>query len=264
MLVMKFQQVLGRVRKACDMYNLIDDGDKIAVGLSGGKDSITLLTALSILQKFYPKKFELVAISVDLFNGQTDYSELKNYCKNLGVQFKIVKSNIKKIVFDVRKESNPCSLCANLRRGILNNTAQKLKCNKVALGHHADDLIQTLFLSMFYESRLNTFLPKTHLTNKNLIVIRPMILIEEKDIISVSKNMPILHNECPANKHTQREYINKLINSISKDVPDLKKHILSALIHPERNNLFTQVIDETIENDNQYQKTQKNQQKSGK
>lgn len=249
---MKFQQLLGRVRKACEMYDLIDENDKIAVGLSGGKDSIMLLTTLARLKKFYPKKFDLIAISIDLFNGETDYSELIEYCKNLGVELTVVKSNIKKIVFDVRKESNPCSLCANLRRGILNNTAQKMNCNKVALGHHADDLIETLLLSTFYESRLNTFMPKTHLTNKDIIVIRPMVLIEEKDIISVGKNLPILNNPCPANKHTKREYMKDLIKNISKDIPGLKEHILSAIIHPERYNLFP-ITNEINTNDNKSQ-----------
>lgn len=235
---MKLKQVLGKFRKACEVYDLIEDGDKIAIGISGGKDSLTLLTCFASLKKFYPKKFDIVAISIDLFSGKTDYSKIKSYCDSLGVEFVVVPSNINRVVFDIRKEENPCSLCANLRRGFLNNEAKKLGCNKVALGHHADDLIETLFMSLFHESRLNTFLPKTQLTNSNLVVIRPMILIFEKEIIAVSKDMPILKNKCPADKKTEREYIKELIQSIAKKHPGVEKNILSALLHPERNSLF--------------------------
>ena len=235
---MEIKQVLGKVRKACEQYNLIEDGDKIAVGISGGKDSITLLTCLSMLKHFYPKKFTLGAIAIDIFSGQTDYSKIKEYCKKLDIPLTIVPSNIKRVVFDIRKEPNPCSLCANLRRGFLNSTAIKLGYNKVALGHHADDLIQTLFMSMFHESRLNTFLPKTQLTNSPLVVIRPLALTFEKEIIGVSKNMPVIFNKCPANKHTERENINQMIQNLNKRIPGVEKKILSALTHPERNNLF--------------------------
>ena len=232
------KQVLGKVRKACEMFDLIEDGDKIAVGISGGKDSITLLTCLSMLKRFYPKKFELGAIAIDLFDGQTDYTEMKKYCEKLGVDLVVVNSTINKVVFDIRKETNPCALCANLRRGYLNTNAKKLGFNKVALGHHADDLIETLLMSLFHESRLHTFLPKMQLTNTPLMVIRPMILVFEKEIIGVSKNMPVIKNLCPADKHTQREYMKQLLKSISKDIPEVHKHILSALINPERNYLF--------------------------
>ncbi len=235
---MHIKQVLGKIKKACDLYNLIDDGDKIAIGLSGGKDSITLLTCLSMLKKFYTKKFDLVAISVDLFGGKTDYLKIKEYCKKLDVQLEIVNSNIYKIVFEIRKEAHPCSLCANLRRGFLNKTAKQLGCNKIALGHHADDLIETFFMSLLHESRLNTFLPKTKLTNNDLYVIRPMILVFEKEIIEISRDIPILQNKCPADKHTERENIKNLIQGISKRIPEVEQKILSALIHPERNYLF--------------------------
>lgn len=240
---MKIKLVLGKVRKICEQFNLIEDGDKIAVGISGGKDSITLLTCMSMLKRFYPKKFELGAIAIDLFDGETDYTKLKEYCKKLGVELTVVKSTINKIVFDIKKETHPCALCANLRRGYLNTTAIKMGFNKVALGHHADDLMETLFMSLFYESRFNTFSPIMQLTENPLKVIRPMIMVFEKEIIAVSKDMPIIKNNCPADKHTQREYMKKMIQSISKDIPGVQKNILSAILHPERNNLFDKFID---------------------
>ena len=257
--IMKMQQILGKVRKACELYDLIEENDKIAVGVSGGKDSLTLLTTLALMRRFYPKKYQVVAISIDLFGGVTDYSKIANYCNQLDVEFIVVPSDIKKIVFDIRKEQNPCSLCANLRRGILNNTAKQLGCNKVALGHHSDDLVETLLLSMFYESRFNTFLPKTHLTNQDLIVLRPLILLDEKDIVNISKDMPILKNNCPADHHTQRQYIKNLILNLNKDIFQVKQHILSAIMHPERTNLFPNIskkLDKNskITNDTKYQK----------
>ena len=240
---MKIKQVLGKIKKACEDYNLIEDGDKIAVGLSGGKDSITLLTCLAMLKKFYDKKFELSAIAIDLFDGKTDYSEMREYCKKFDVELIVINSNINKIVFEIRKETHPSSLCAKLRRGFLNNNAMRLGFNKVALGHHADDLMETLFMSLFFESRLCTFLPKMKLTNNPLYVIRPMILVYEKEIVAVSKDMPVIKNLCPADKHTQREYMKQMIQNINKDIPDVQKNILSALLHPERNHLFDKMFD---------------------
>lgn len=234
----KMSQIIGKVRKGCQEYNLIEDGDKIAVGLSGGKDSLTLLTALANMRYFYPKKFEVIAICIDLFAGQSDLSKIEDYCKKLKVEFVRVDSTINRIVFDIRKEKHPCSLCANLRRGILNSTALEHGCNKVALGHHADDFVETLFLSMFYESRLNTFLPMTKMTNKNLWVIRPMVLVFEKEIIEASKGLPILFNKCPADKHTRREYMKNLIHSLEKENIKLYEHIMSAITNHQRYNLF--------------------------
>lgn len=244
---MNIKQLMGTVKKTCEDYELIDENDKIAVGISGGKDSITLLTCLAYLRKYYSKKFEVIAISVDLFNGKTDYSKLKEYCKKLDIPLEIVNSNINKIVFDIRKESNPCALCANLRRGFLNTAAKKLGCNKVALGHHADDLIETFFMSLFYESRIHVFLPKTKLTHNTLYVIRPLINVFEKDIINLSQDMPIIKNKCPADKHTQREYMKQMILNLKNDMPFVQKNILSALTHPERNYLFDKLKDIDIE-----------------
>ena len=235
---MKTQTLLAPFRKAISQFDMIKDGDKIAVGVSGGKDSLTLLALLKAYQRFSPQKFELLAITIDLGFKDMNFSTVSDWCKQNEINYIMEKTDIAEILFEVRKETNPCSLCAKLRRGILNSTAKKYGCNKVALGHHSEDLVETFLMSMFYESRLNTFLPKTYLSNQDLVVIRPMILVNEKDIKSYAKNLPVLESVCPADRHTKREYIKNLILSINKEVPQVKEHILSALMHPERNGLF--------------------------
>lgn len=234
------QKILSKMRKACQDYNLIQEGDKIAVGLSGGKDSLVLLTGLALMRKFYPKKFEVIAITIDLFNGQSNCEKLEEYCKSIDVELHVIKSQIYDIVFETRNEKNPCSLCAKFRRGILNSTAKELGCNKVALGHHMDDLIHTFLLSMFYEGRLSTFMPNTYLSKMDLYVIRPMILIEEKEIIAVAKkkNMPVMNNCCPANHKTEREHMKHIVDQIKSEIPIAKERIFKAIISPERYNLF--------------------------
>lgn len=242
---MNLQQLLSPARKAIEDYKMINDGDKIAVGLSGGKDSVTLLYILAGLKRFYPKKFELVAITIDLGldYDQKEVESLKNLCAELNVEYHIVPTDIYQILFVERKEKSPCSLCSKMRRGALNTKAIELGCNKLALGHHADDLIETLFLSLFYEGRLSTFEPITYLSRANMTVIRPMIYIEEKNIRAFSKDKPVLFNPCPSDKHTQREYIKNLINQIKKDIPIAKDRMLSAITHPERNHLFDDAIE---------------------
>lgn len=241
---MDLQQLLSPARRAIDEFGMIQDGDKIAVGLSGGKDSVTLLYILSGLKRFYPAKFSLVAITIDL---GVDYNKdeiqaLKNLCQELDVEYHIVPTDIYQILFLERKESSPCSLCSKMRRGALNTKAIELGCNKLALGHHADDLIETLFLSMFYEGRLSTFEPMTYLSRSNMTVIRPMIYIREKNIRAFSKDKPILFNPCPADKHTQREYVKNLLAQIKQDIPIATDRILSAITHPERNHLFDDAV----------------------
>lgn len=237
---MELQKLLSKARRAVEDYGMIEEGDKIAVGLSGGKDSITLLYILATMRRFYPKKYEVMAISVDMGLGldEKEVQAVKDLCVALNVEYVIEPTHIGEIVFDVRQEPNPCSLCANMRRGALNNTAVKCGCNKVALGHHADDLIETLFLSLFYESRLSTFSPVTTLERKNLKVIRPMIYIREKEIASFAKDKPIIHNPCPADKHTRRQYIKDLLKTLEKDNKKIKENVLGAITHPERNGLF--------------------------
>jgi len=238
---MTLQQLLSPVRRAVDEYKMIKKGDKVAVGLSGGKDSVALLYALSGLKRFYPEQFDLCAIHVDMGLKDADPKQkegMKELCENLGVEFKIEKTDIAEIVFDVRKESNPCSLCSKLRRGALNSVAIEMGANKLALGHHADDLIETLFLSMFYEGRLSTFAPLSYMDRSGMTLIRPMIYVNEADIASFCKDKPVYKSACPADKNTQREYIKTLLADIKKDIPFVKRRIHGAITHPERNNLF--------------------------
>lgn len=232
------RKILSGLRKAIEEYHLIETGDKIAVGLSGGKDSLCLLSALSEYKKYIFSQFDLVAIAVDLTNGKNNYKNLKTFCKKNGVNLEIVPSNVFEIVFEIRKEKNPCSLCANLRRGLLNSKAKDLGCNKVALGHHRDDLIETFILSLFFEGRLSTFKPKTYLSKTDLTVIRPMIFVEEKEIERIAKNLPVLHNDCPADKHTEREKAKQVLTTLETKYPGCKEKIFNAIIHTERYNLF--------------------------
>ena len=237
---MTTQQLLSLLRKGISKYKLIKDGDKIAVGVSGGKDSVTLLKLLAEYKRFSPEKFELIAITVDLdFTGvNPDYSPIKSMCDELGVEYFIEKTDIGKIVFDIRKESNPCALCSKMRKGALNNLAKKLGCNKVAIGHHADDLTDTMLLSLFYEGRLSTFAPKSYLDKMDLTLIRPMIMIREIDVLAYSKTLPIVNSCCPANKKTKREYVKDVVREIGKEIPNVRDMLFTALIHPERYNLF--------------------------
>lgn len=233
--------MLSYFRRAVKDYDLIQENDKIVVGLSGGKDSLTLLTLLKAYQKFSPQKFEMLAVSINLGFKDTSLSEeqaLADYCEKLDVKLETVKSDIAEIVFEVRKESNPCSLCAKMRRGALCEKVSKLGYNKLALGHHSDDLIETFFMSMFFEGRLSTFLPKSYLDKTKVTVIRPMIYIGEKDIKSFSKNLPVVFNPCPVNHHTSREYMKNMIKSLEKDIPFVKDRIFKAIISPDRYNLF--------------------------
>lgn len=236
---MNDKRLLSLLRKAIEQYKMIKQGDKIAVGVSGGKDSLILLKLLSEYQKFADTKFELVAISVDLgFDGETDYSEIQKFCNELKVEFIIERTEIGKVVFDVRKETNPCALCSKMRKGALYECAKKHGVNKVALGHHRDDLTDTFILSLFYEGRLSTFAPKSYLDRTGITLIRPLLMIEEKDIIPFIKELPVIKSKCPANKNTQREFVKNTIKNISKDVPNIKDMLYTALIHPERYNLF--------------------------
>lgn len=232
------RKIMSLTRKLIEEQSLIENGDKIAVGLSGGKDSLALMVALREFQKFSDKKFDLVAISVDLSNGEMDYSKVADFCKQHEVEFHVENSNVFEIVFDIKKEKNPCSLCANMRRGILNTAAKKLGCNKVALAHHSDDLVETFLMSMFFEGRLYVMQPKSYLSRTELTVIRPFLLVEENDIINSTKNMPIIHNICPKNHFSERENAKKIMEKLNNLYPNCKNKILNALVHPERYNLW--------------------------
>lgn len=225
------KKILGRMRRAITDYSMIQDGDKIAVGLSGGKDSLTLLYALARLKSFLPTKFELMAITLDMGFEGFDPSPLYKLCSELMIELVVEKTYIGKIVFDIRNESHPCSLCANLRRGALNSTAVKYSCNKVALGHHIDDVLETFFMSLMYEGRLNTFSPVTYLDRQNIHVIRPMIYVPEFETKRATKEykLPIVHNPCPANCHTNRQNMKDLLHDLSLKNPNVKKQIFGAI-----------------------------------
>lgn len=235
------------MRKGITAYKMIKDGDKIAVGVSGGKDSLLLLQLLAEFRRFSPEKFELVAISVDLrFNGvDADYSDIQAFCDKLEVPLYIERTDIGQVVFDVRQEKNPCALCSKMRKGALYDVAKRIGANKVALGHHADDLIDTFILSLLYEGRLSTFAPKSYLDRTDLVLIRPMIFIEEIDVKPFIPYLPVKNSCCPANKNTKREYAKDLISYIGKDVKNIREMIFTALIHPERYNLFDRFEKET-------------------
>ncbi len=237
---MTTRQMLSKLRRAITEYKLIQNGDKIAVGVSGGKDSITLLKLLAEYKKFSPEKFDLVAITVDLQFNKTpaDLTPIKNLCNELNVEYYVVKTDIAEIVFDVRKETNPCSLCSKMRKGALYEKVKELGFNKVALGHHADDLSDTLLLSLFYEGRLSTFSPKSYLDRTGLTLIRPMLMLGECEVASYAKDLPVIKSACPANKNTKREYVKDVVKNICKTIPNAREMIFTAITHPERYNLF--------------------------
>lgn len=225
------KRILGQVRRAIQDYNMIEEGDRIAVGVSGGKDSLTLLVALKYLQNFYPKKFELEAVTLTLGIGTVDFSPVQDLCKSLGINYTIENTIIGKIVFEALKEENPCSLCSNMRRGAFHNAAKKLGCNKVALGHNRDDVIETLILSMFYEGRIHTFSPVTYLSRKNIFVIRPLIYSEEKDIRSFIKSQGIvtIPSPCQITSTTKRNFIKNYLIEMQKEIPMVKDNIFGAI-----------------------------------
>ena len=227
----EIRKILSCTRKAVEEYKMIEEGDRIAVGVSGGKDSVALLCALVDLKRFYPKNFEICAISVSMGFDKTDFSLIENFCTECGVKFKLIKTELAHIIFDVRKESNPCSLCAKMRRGILHDAAKEEGCNKIAFGHHFDDVVHTFMLNLFHEGRIGAFLPVTYLSRKNITLIRPLIYAEEADILEfVSKNsLPILKNCCPEDGHTERENIKNLISELEIRYPSLKQKLFNAM-----------------------------------
>ena len=230
---MKLQQLLSYTRKAIEDYQMIEEGDKIAVGISGGKDSLTLLYALHGLKRFYPKKFDIIAVTVDLGFEGFDLSPIEKLCGELDVPYKIVKSEIGKIIFEERKETNPCSLCAKMRKGALNQSVKEMGCNKVAYAHHKDDIVETMFLSLIYEGRFYSFSPKTYLDRMDLTVIRPMMYVLEADVLGFLHryNLPIVKNPCLADGHTKREYAKQLVRTINQENPGAKERMFSAIIN---------------------------------
>ncbi|MFI3228880.1 MAG: tRNA 2-thiocytidine biosynthesis TtcA family protein [Bacillota bacterium] len=237
------RKILGSLRRAVDDYSMIQDGDKVVVGVSGGKDSMALLTALKLYQRFSPQQFELIGVMIDLGvkgTKQEEVDALIAYCAEKEVELHIVKTNIQEVVFDIRKESNPCSLCAKMRRGALNTKLIELGANKLALGHHSEDMVETFLLSLIYEGRLSTFQPVSYMSRTDITMIRPFIYVEEGDIRGAVErlNMPIVNNPCPMNHVSQREYMKNLVKDICKDIPFAKDRMASAITSAERYNLF--------------------------
>ena len=228
---MKLQRLLSYVRRAVDDYNMIEEGDKIAVGISGGKDSLCTLIALAHLRRFYPKKFELVGITVSLGFEGTDYSPVKKLCDELNVEYYVVNTDIGQIIFDERREKNPCSLCAKMRKGALNNEADRLGCNKIALGHNKDDVVETFFMSLFFEGRINTFAPVSFLDRMKLYSIRPLMYVPEYEAKSFINQggYTLVENPCPADGETKRQEIRDLIKVLSKDYENLSGKVFGAI-----------------------------------
>lgn len=230
---MDAQRLYSFTRRAIDDYNMIDEGDSIAVGISGGKDSLTLLYALKGLMRFYPHEFSLHAITVDLGFHNLNLEEIKRFCKELDVPYTILSTQIAQIVFDDRKESNPCSLCAKMRKGALNEKIKELGCNKIAYAHHKDDVVETMLMSLIFEGRFHTFSPKTYLDRMDLTVIRPLLYMNEADVIGfVNKyHFPVVKSPCPADGNTKREYVKNLLKQLNKENPGVKERMFTAIVN---------------------------------
>ncbi len=221
----------GTVRRAVDDYAMISEGDRIAVGVSGGKDSMLLLAVLKHLQSFYPRRFELGAITIELGFEGMDFTPVEAFCREEGIPYTCVKTDIKEVVFDVRKEDNPCSLCAKMRRGALNDTLRSLGMNKLALGHHFDDAVETFMMSLLFEGRLSCFRPVTYLDRSGVTQIRPLIYAGEQRIANLAAqlDLPIVENPCPQDKASKRYEIKQLLKTMSADYPDMKSKVLGAM-----------------------------------
>lgn len=228
---MKLKQVLSYIRRAVDDYQMIETNDRIAVGISGGKDSLTLLHGLHGLMRFYPKPFQIHAVTVDLGFDNLDLEKIKELCKSLEIPYTIVKTDIADIVFHQRKESNPCSLCAKMRKGALNEAIKTAGCNKVAYAHHKDDVVETMLLSLIYEGRFHTFSPVTYLDRMKLTVIRPLMYMNEADVIGFihKNNVPVVKSPCPADGYTRREYVKNLLQTLNRENPGVKERMFTAI-----------------------------------
>ena len=227
----ELKRILSYTRRAVDDYEMINEGDKIAVGVSAGKDSLALLYALAEMRRFYPKKYELIAITIDMGFPNTSFDGIKALCEKLNVEYHVVPTQIYQIIFEERKEKSPCSLCAKMRRGVLYNTAKELGCNKVALGHHFDDAIETFMLNLFFEGRIGCFSPVTYLSRADLTMIRPMLYMPEKDVRSYAEKaeLPIYKAPCPADGNTQREEMKQLLRDLDRKYKGLKYRVFGAM-----------------------------------
>lgn len=234
------KRVLGSIRRADERYRMIEDGDRVCIGVSGGKDSLLLMEAMKLYQRFCYTRFDVCAVMLDLGLRQQDTSAIEAYAARIGMDFTVIHTDIGKVVFEYRQERSPCALCAKLRRGALNTAAVERGCNKVALGHNREDVLETLFLSMLYEGRINTFAPVTHLSRRNVTVIRPLIFLPEKYALSVARQreLPILPPNCDIAGQTKREEARQLLQHLATLVPDIEQKLLHALIHTETYGLW--------------------------
>ena len=225
------QKLLSYVRRAVDHYHMIDEGDRIAVGVSGGKDSLSLLCALAALRRFYPKHFDLVAISLHPGWEDMDFSAVQTLCDQLEVPYILQQTQMKQIIFDIRKEPSPCSLCAKMRRGALHQAALDAGCKKVALGHHFDDVVETQLMSLFFEGRFNCFRPVTYLDRKGVTLIRPLLYTPESYIKGFARRqeLPIVFNPCPADGNTKRQEMKDLLRTLEKENPGIRDRIFGAI-----------------------------------
>ena len=232
---MDTRRLLSYVRRAVDDFEMINDGDRICVGISGGKDSLALLAGLAGLRHFYPKKFDLVALTVDMGFDGVDYSAIEALCRELNVPYHVKKTEIAQIIFDIRKEKNPCSLCAKMRRGVLHSTAKELGCNKIAFGHHFDDVVETFMLNLFHEGRIGCFQPVTYLSRADITLIRPLLYMPEKDVryFANRENLPVVKSPCPADGHTEREEMKKLLDGLERQHKGLRHRIFGAICRGE-------------------------------
>jgi len=235
----EMQMLLSRTRSAADKYSMIEDGDRIAVGVSGGKDSLALLCVLAEMRIFYPKKYDLVAVTLDMgFSAserigaaKTDWTPIAELCRRLDVPYVVRQTEIARIIFDVRKESNPCSLCARMRRGSLHDAVKELGCNKLALGHHYDDAVITTMLNLFYEGRFGCFSPVTNLSRKELTMIRPFIHAREKEIKAFVRRaaLPVIESPCPEDKESERAAMKTYLGDFDHQHRGLYTRIVGAL-----------------------------------
>ena len=225
------QRILSHMRKAIEEYKMIEEGDKIAICLSGGKDSITMLQAFKALQRFYPKKFEIIAVSIDPGFEFFDTKFLQEVCDNVEIPLFIEKSNSKEIVFDIRKEKNPCSLCANLRRGVINSVAIREGCNKIALGHNQDDVLETFLLNLFYTGSIGTFSPVSYMDRTKITLIRPLVYTPEKEIRRYVKkqNISVMNKVCPMDGASKREDMKQYIVDLTKKIPMIRANLFGAI-----------------------------------
>ena len=224
---------MSRMRAAVDDYNMICDGDRIAVGVSGGKDSLVLLKLMCELKRFYPADFELVAVTLDMrFNGvDGDFTGIKELCDEYGIEYVVKRTQLAEIIFDVRKETNPCSLCSRMRRGILHDSAKELGCNKIALGHHLDDAAETFMMNLLNEGRIGCFAPVTYLSRKDITMIRPLIYARESEVSAAAQRLglPVIKSLCPEDEHTRREDAKTLLKTLSAEYGDVPEKIIGAL-----------------------------------